>query len=165
MSRAAELILEEALSACVVKALRENRVQRGALSDVINVNALTVLTGGGFVYNLQLGEVLYVTQVFYELTTPSDTLRVEFGYTDAANGLGTFYSITPVVRMATPAALDISRMPSWELLLPPLKVVYQENVCMSFTAQVQTNDAAARMSIGWHGWKDLHMAEAGWVRG
>lgn len=127
------------------------------VNDKTGVNALTVLSDApvgdqpGVFYNLQPGEALFVSELCYELTTIQDDMRVEFGYTDQADGQGTFMPVTPVFRLATGGTNFQDEAAPYKLLSPPLALRYSDGV-RSVTVRVQTNDADARIMVAWYGW-------------
>jgi hypothetical protein len=93
-----------------------------------------------------------VTQYRGSLTTLSDNLTWELGYTDAANGGGTFVPLTCEYHIATGAA-NSGIVPAYFVIDPPLRVTYAMGA-RSITFRAQTNDAGATASFAWHGWTE-----------
>lgn len=88
----------------------------------------------------------------YGLTTNSDSCTYELGYTDAANGGGTFTPITVERHVATGAA--VTGAEDFDLTItPPIRLRYADGV-RSITFRVNANDAGATINVAWHGWKE-----------
>ena len=116
--------------------------------------AQVVLTDGpagnqpGIYYNLNPGETVMVTQICVELTTLNDDVEYELGYTDAADGAGTFQPITPKRAYATAAARAGFEGIVFEIT-PPAPVRYADGA-RSITFRIDCNDAGATITPGWH---------------
>ncbi|NIQ87686.1 MAG: hypothetical protein GWN58_52755 [Anaerolineae bacterium] len=104
----------------------------------------------GIYYNLSSGDAVYITQYRGSLTTNSDTLAYELGYTDAANGGGTFTPVTCEYHIGTGAA-NSGIIPQYFVLDPPLRITYSMGA-RSITFRATTNDAAATCTFAYHGW-------------
>lgn len=127
------------------------------VNSKVAVNAApTVLTDGpsgdqpGIYYNLATNEVLMLVQYSIDLETVSDWLDFEIGYTDAINGGGTFVPLTPKRRAFTAVAQG-----NWFChttpITPSIAVRYSDGArCV--TMRVQTNDAAAAITVSWQGY-------------
>lgn len=120
--------------------------------------APTVLTDGpagdqpGIYYNLIAGEVVFITQYRVNLTTLSDDVTYELGYTSAANGAGVFQPVTPEYHLSTGAA-NSGITPGYFVIDPPLRLTYAMGA-RSITFRVQTNDAGATITCAYHGWRE-----------
>jgi len=125
------------------------------VNDVVPGAAQTVLTNGpagvqpGVYYNLRAGEIVMVTLICMELTTTSDTVNFELGYTDAINGGGTFRPLTPERILRTGAAFVSFDGIEFQLD-PPLPIRYDAGA-RSITFRVNCNDAGATITPSWHG--------------
>lgn len=106
----------------------------------------------GIYYNIPAGGVLMVTQYRGALTTLSDTLLFELGYTDAANGGGNFTPVTCQYNVKTGAA-NSGIEPPYFVIDPPLRIAYSMGA-RSVTFRAQTNDAGATADFAWHGWTE-----------
>jgi hypothetical protein len=141
-----------------LKASREGRVLCRWINDKVPGASQVVLTDGptgdqpGIYYNLEEGERLLVTQLCMELTTFSDDVTFELGWTTAINGGGTFTPSSPARVYKTGAAsrgfdgfvFDAD---------PPISFNYSDGV-RSVTYRVNCNDAAATITPGRHGWTE-----------
>lgn len=115
---------------------------------------ISTVTSTGTVHVLAAGEVVYITHARFELTTASDTARVELGYTSDVTGTGTFTACSPIFRLVTGATLESGGMVGDVVFDPPLRVRYTGDTARCVTMRVQTNDASARMMVFWEGWKE-----------
>jgi len=108
----------------------------------------------GIYYNLVEGEIVFITQYRVNLTTLSDSATWELGYTDAANGAGTFRPLTCEYHLATGAA-NSGIVPAYFVIDPPLRVTYAMGA-RSITFRVTTNDAGATVTAAYHGWRERY---------
>ena len=104
----------------------------------------------GIYYNLRAGDVVFITQYRVSLTTLSDDVTWELGYTDAANGGGTFRPVTCEYHVATGAA-NSGIVPAYFVIDPPIRITYAQGA-RSITFRVTTNDAGATITAAYHGW-------------
>lgn len=125
------------------------------VEDKTGVNAApTVLTDGpaagqpGIYYNLSEGDIVMVTTFCMELTTQSDQVAYSIGYTDAANGAGTYTQMSPTRVLNTGASASGFQGTTTEII-PPGRVRYADGA-RSITYRVQTNDANAAITPAWH---------------
>lgn len=103
----------------------------------------------GIYYNLLPGDIVLASQICMELTTISDSVEFELGYTDQINGGGTFRPITPQRAYATGNIIQGFDGITFELT-PPLSVTYASGA-RSITFRVDCNDADATITPAWHG--------------
>lgn len=104
----------------------------------------------GIYYNLQEGEIVVITQMCIELTTPSDDVVYELGYTDAVAGGGTFQPITPK-RVYSTGANNQGFEGIEFTIIPPEPVRYTDGA-RSITFRVDCNDAGTTITPAWHGY-------------
>ena len=129
------------------------------VNDKTGVDALTVLSDGpsgdqpGIYYNIPVGQVLFVSQLCYELTTVSDDCRFELGYTDQPDALGTFVPVTPIFRLNSGLNNFMDQLSPYKVLKPPLRLARSAGI-VCVTMRVQANDADARIMAAWHGWQE-----------
>lgn len=141
-----------------LQAVRDRKSFIRWINDKDGVAALTVLTDGpggddpGIYYNLQPDEVAFISRFCYQLTTISDNLRIEWGYTNQPNGAGIFTPISPIFREQNGA--NLFRVAQVQALQPPASGVRYTNGARSITIRVQTNDAAARFMAYYVGWSE-----------
>lgn len=120
--------------------------------------AQTVLTNGpagdqpGIYYNLAEGQQVLVRESCFGVISVSDNCFFELGYTDAANGGGTFRPITPRLYIRTGAA-PAGRSTYDKPFNPPPCLKYSDGV-RSITFRVDANDATCEISAAWHGWTE-----------
>jgi len=122
------------------------------VNDKAGVNgADTVLTDAGFLYAIPTGEHVVITCFYLYLSTVSDWVWAEFGYTANADGSGTFTALTPKFRIDTGAA-NAGNSPSLTTVNPPM--VIKSTTGGAFTARVRTNDAGATFTLACNGWHE-----------
>jgi hypothetical protein len=122
----------------------------GWVNEKIPGAAQVVLTDAGLIYNVPSGKRVMVTQYCFAVETTGDNCQFEFGWTDAANGAGTFTGVGPHKHVYTGAAN--SGITSFDqLITPPERLAYSDGVrCITF--RVDANDATCEVTVGWHGW-------------
>jgi hypothetical protein len=122
----------------------------GFTNDLSGIGANTIITNANVVYNLRVGERVMVASMAYGLTTVSDSIAVELGFTDAANGAGSFTPITGHREVVSGAAIAgfVSQRECFHM---PRAVSYSEGA-RSITFRITANDAQAQVSIEWAGW-------------
>jgi len=127
------------------------------LNDITPGIGPTVLTTGpagpgapGIYYNLAEGEIVYIKHIMFALHTASDEIEVELGFTDAANGAGTFIPVTPEWHLATGAAASGSPNPEVDFAVP-IRLAYAGGV-RSVTVRIACNDANAAVTVGYQLW-------------
>jgi len=119
-------------------------------------NVQVVLTDGpaaggqpGIYYNLAEGEIVLIAMFCMELTTVSDNVKYELGFTDAANGGGTFTPITPARYLKTGATS--SGFDGYTTMVVPAAPITYASGARSITFRVTCNDAGAKITPAWHG--------------
>lgn len=124
------------------------------LNDETGVDGDTVLTNGpagdqpGIYYNLQNGDIVWITQICYGLTTVSDSCTYELGYTDQAGAAGTFTPITVERHIAT-AVNVLGRQDEDLTITPPLGPLRYSDGIRSITFRVmQTMQMQVSTSVG-----------------
>jgi hypothetical protein len=121
------------------------------VNDKVPGAAETILTDAGLVLNLVAGRVYKISQICMELTTASDEVVFELGYTDEPNGAGTFTPVGPKEVYAT--GVGFTGFSGVTLTYTPaIPFVYEENVKESVTLRVDCNDAGATITPGFHGY-------------
>jgi hypothetical protein len=126
------------------------------INDKVPGSSQVVLTDGpagdqpGVYYNLLEGDTVVITQLCIELITSSDEVIYELGYTDAANGAGTFQPITPK-RVYSTGASNLGFEGVEFRVVPPEPITYASGA-RSITFRVNCNDAAAKITPAWHGY-------------
>ena len=93
---------------------------------------------------------MWITQICNGLTTASDSCTFELGYTDAANGGGTFYPMTMERHVATGTSPQ-GRFDFDLTITPPLGPLQYADGVRSITFRVNANDASASINVAWHG--------------
>ena len=106
----------------------------------------------GIYYNLRQGDIVFVTQYRVDLTTFSDDVTWELGYTDQPNGAGTFAPATCEYHQQTGVGAN-GITPDYFVINPPLRITYAMGA-RSITFRAQTNDAGATITAAWHGWRE-----------
>lgn len=104
----------------------------------------------GIYYNLRENEMVFISQYRCGLTTLSDSVVFELGFTNAINGGGTFRPATCEYHLATGAVVN-GIVPPYFVIDPPLCLRYSQGV-RSITMRVQANDAGATITVAYHGW-------------
>lgn len=108
-----------------------------------------VLTDSTLVYNVSAGERVMITGFDYTLDTASDNCGFELGYTDEADGAGTFTALTGHHHLTTGTNKSY-RGEEHDSPVPPL-VADGFNGARSITFRVEANDTNATISCGWDG--------------
>ena len=93
---------------------------------------------------------MYIAQYRVGLSTLSDSVTFELGYTDAANGAGTFTPATCEYHLGTGAA-NSGIVPPYFVMDPPLRITYAMGA-RSITMRVEANDSGATITAAYHGW-------------
>lgn len=119
----------------------------GKVNDKASLNAGVVLTDAGFLTVIPDGYRIVVPCVYIHLSTPSDEVAVEFGYTENANGSGTFTPMTPKLQIETGAA-NVASSPQQTRLIVPL--IVDSDTGGALTARVTTNDAGATVTVAFN---------------
>jgi hypothetical protein len=123
-----------------------NEIIPGAAQIVLTTAMAPILT-----YNLHPGTRVMVVQYCYALETVNDNCQFEFGYTDQADGAGTFYPLGPHKHVWTGAANAGRTAFDQDIGPPPAMIRYSAGArCITF--RVDANDATAEVTMGWHGW-------------
>ena len=113
-------------------------------------DASAVLTDSGFLVAIPSGKRIVVTCFYAHLNTNSDWLDFEFVYTANANGTGDVVALSPKFRIETGAA-NSADAPVITQINPPLVVPYSAT-SKALSMRVQTNDAAASVTLGMNYW-------------
>jgi len=135
-------------------ASREGRGLCLKVNDKAGTNAAdTVLTDAGLLYAIPTGEQAVLTCFYLYLSTASDWVWCELGYTANADGSGTFTALTPKFRVDTGAARE-GASPSVTGLNPP--IIVKDTTAGAVTARVRTNDAGATFTLALNGWHERY---------
>ena len=135
-------------------ASREGRGLCLKVNDKSGTNAAdTVLTDAGFLYAIPTGERAVITCFYVHLSTVSDWVWFEIGYTANADGSGAFTALTPKLRVDTGVAAD-GQAPTVTQLSPP--IIVKDTTGGALTAQVRTNDAGATFTLAFNGWHERY---------
>ena len=130
-------------------AAKEGRSFCGYVNAKTGIDSETVLTDSGFLLELQSGR-RYVIGCFYMyLSTVSDWATAEWGVAANPDGSGTFTAKSVRFRIDT-GNVQTGSMPSLTRMDPPMVFTIADG--RAFTAQVQGNDAAAPLTLGFNGW-------------
>ena len=125
-----------------------NNITPGAVETVLTTAPAPPQPG--IYYNLAAGDIVMVTQMCVELWTVSDSLAWELGYTTGVAGTGTFYPVTPKFIYKTGAAA--TGFDGVQIAITPPGPVRYSAGARSITFRVTANDAAAEITITWHGY-------------
>ena len=114
---------------------------------------ITTAMAANLTYNLSQGERVMVTQYCFAVETTGDDCQFEFGYTDQADGAGTFYPLGPHKHVYTGAA-NAGITSFDQEITPPEPITYSSGArCITF--RVDANDVACEITVGWHGWSEV----------
>ena len=131
-------------------ATREGRTVCKWANDITPGADQTVLTDANLVYNLPEGKRFIIIQICMELTTASDTVEFELGFTDQINGAGTFTPVTPERILKTGSTSNGFDGITF-YVVPPGVIRYSDGA-RSITFRVDCNDASATITPTFHGW-------------
>lgn len=132
-----------------IHAARMDAVVCGWLNNQVNLNALTVINNIDLYYNLVPGTRVVVLMICAGLSTNSDNVIFQLGYTNQQNASGGFTPAMPYKRYATGAAA--SGKLDYELIPPIPIVIRYSSGARCITMRVQANDAAASVDLAWQG--------------
>jgi hypothetical protein len=122
----------------------------GVVNNKTGIGTDTILTDATLVYDVRLGERVMITQINYGLSTISDSMHCELGFTDQAGGAGSFTALTSYRHIVTGAAIA-GFTDNKEAFTPPRRASYSEGA-RSVTFRVTANDVAAAITLEWSGW-------------
>jgi hypothetical protein len=133
-----------------IAAVREGAEVIGWVNEKTGIGVGDVLTDDTLVYNLRANEDVMITHLVYSLTTLSDSMHVELGYTDQPDGAGLFYPLTAHYHLATGGAIAgfTDQHRAFNL---PRRVSYRLGA-RSITCRVTANDVDAEITLEWGGW-------------
>ena len=134
-----------------LSAAREGRTWCGWVNAKTGIDTEAVLTDSTFIQEIPVGKRLVTTCFYMYVSTASDWATAKFVTTANADGSGAITVKTVTFRIDTGAAVALST-PSMVTLDPPLIVTSADGGAL--TAQVQGNDAAAALTLGFHGWEE-----------
>lgn len=150
-------VVEQSTRAARMENAAMSTVRRWVNSKVPGAVADTVLTDGpgaggqpGIYYNLTPGKRVLPSRFMFAVETLSDSCVFELGYTDAANGAGTFTPLTPKLIIATGSA--VAGFTAHYVTLDPFIPITYSVGARSITVRVSANDAACAVTCGWMGW-------------
>jgi hypothetical protein len=132
------------------EAARQNAHVIGWVNDKTGIGVDVILTDATLVYNIREGERVMIGGMVYGLSTISDSIHIELGYTDAANGAGSFTPISCHRHVTTGAALAPFSTQQ-EPFAIARSVAYSEGA-RSITFRATANDVDAAITIEWVGW-------------
>jgi len=132
-------------------AARQGRTVCGWANEVTPGLNPVVLTTAGLVYNIPADRLVMIVQYCYAVETTSDDCQFEFGWTDAANGAGTFHPVGPHKHVFTGAA-NTGRTAFDQPIGPPPACIRYSEGARSLTFRVDANDANCEITVGYHGW-------------
>ena len=134
-------------------AARQGRGVCGWVNELIPGAALIVVTPAMapiLVYNLIPGTRVMITQYCYAVETTGDNCQFSFGFTTGVDATGVFRPLGPHKHVFTGAA-NAGRTAYDQEIMPAEPVSYAAGA-RSITFQVDANDAACEITMGWHGW-------------
>lgn len=135
---------------CGTEAARKGSQVIGWVNEKTGIGTNTILTDAELVYNIREGERVMIGGMTYGLFTVSDSVDLEIGFTDQANGAGSFTPISSHRHVVTGAAIA-GFATQKEAFSCARAVTYSEGA-RSITFRVTTNDAAAEVTLEWVGW-------------
>ena len=109
-----------------------------------------VLTDATLVYNIPAGKQVLITSLNFDLITVSDDVHISLVSCSAVDGGGDATDISGHVHLFTGTTVDGAASKE-RPFNPPLHVTHTSGA-RSISMRVKANDAAAVISIGWHGW-------------
>ena len=152
-----QLLKSPTVSAELYAALTGNSIIRWVV-DKIPGDALVVLTDGpsgespGIYYNLAEGEVIVLESTTMQLLTDGDDIKFDLGYTDQANGAGTYHPLIPPLYSSSGVAV-VGFSGSQRFMAPPHGVVKYADGARSITIRVDANDNSAKITCSWYGYR------------
>lgn len=132
-------------------AAREGRSFCGYVNAKTGIDAGPVLTDSTFLQEIPFGKRLVMSCFYMYLSTASDNVTVEFVTTANSDGTGAVTVHSGQFRLDTGAALA-QQSPSLITLPVPLIVSRTDGEALS--ARVTGNDAAAALTLMFHGWEE-----------
>lgn len=133
-----------------IEAARQGCQVIGWVNDEDGIGTDTIMTAASLVYNVRRGERVMISCMTYGLITINDSIHVELGFTDQANGAGSFTPISGhrhVLSGAAIAGFTTQR----ENFTCPRPARYSEGA-RSITFRVTANDINAEVTLEWVGW-------------
>lgn len=135
-----------------IQASRDGRAICRWANGITPGGAQVVLTNATLTYNLKPRQRVMIAAICMELLGVSDSVLFELGFTDQANGAGTFTPITPERYVRTGAAPQSSFYGyTFDFGLVPASVTYSSGA-RCITMRVTCNDQGCQITPGWHGW-------------
>lgn len=132
-------------------AAREGRSFCGYVNAKTGIDTEAVLTDATFLKKLEAGKRFVMTQFYMYLSTASDWVTVQWVQTENEDGTGEVTVLSPKLRIDTGAALA-QTSPTMVHVNPPVVVSNEDG--RAFSARVQGNDAAAALTLSFHGWEE-----------
>jgi hypothetical protein len=127
MNSTLSLLGKSGIYSPIEQAEREDRVVRKWADDVIpSDTSPTILTNTA--YNLEANTILYITELFTNISSVSDDCEFLILKCDGANGSGANEQVTPGIHLFSAAG--------WR----------------SAVVQITTGDAATSVTVGWAGY-------------
>lgn len=129
---------------------RQGSAVIGWVNEKTGIGTNTILTDATLVYNLRLNERVCIVLMLYGLASGSDDAHVEIGYTDQADGAGSFTPLSSYRHFATGQSLD-GFLEQPEVFGMPRACAYSQGA-RSVTFRVTANDTDAEITLEWSGW-------------
>lgn len=124
------------------------------LDEGTGYDTLTVITDVGFIHVIPENKATVIKSVYLHMMTPSDEAHVQMGYTENADGTGTFTPLDGNMHLETPAAVVNMGTPAPLYLDPPIYV--KDTQGKAITCRIIANDAAAEISVCCRGWDEAY---------
>ncbi|MHC4489927.1 MAG: hypothetical protein ACYSW7_12285 [Planctomycetota bacterium] len=149
MNSTLSLLGKSGIYSPIEQAEREDRVVRKWADDVIpSDTSPTILTNTA--YNLEANTILYITELFTNISSVSDDCEFLILKCDGANGSGANEQVTPGIHLFS-AAAGIG-FAGKQLGFNPAIVIRYSNGWRSAVVQITTGDAATSVTVGWAGY-------------
>jgi len=121
----------------------DNGWKPGATGNVVGTDA-------GLIYNLDRDEQVIITSWYYGMNTFDDCCQFQLGYTDQADGAGTFTAVLGARAVDSDTTYSFGCRSTVEHLNPPIRVRYSDGA-RCITIQINVNDTLATVDVGWAG--------------
>jgi len=122
----------------------------GWVNDKTGIGTNTILTDATLVYNVRSNERIFIVEIAYGLTTTSDQVHVEAGYTSQPNGGGSFTPLCAHRHITTGQSIAGFLDREEEFSMP--RVCSYSQGARSITFRVTANDTDAAVTVEWAGW-------------
>ena len=119
-------------------------------NDKDTLSAGVVQTTAGEFSAIPEGSAIVLTCFYMHLSTASDWVTMEIGYTSAADGTGDFVAATPKFRIDT-GDKKTGTAPSMVAFDPPMHISYSVT-SKAVAVKLTTNDDSATVTFGVNGW-------------